>query len=102
MTTVEKRERKSEGIATYVVRQIEQGAVRVGDRLPSERDLSQLLGVSRPLVREGYRILESLGVVEVRVGSGVYIADRKRFDPQTDQIWHKPITILDLLAVADV
>src|SRR4051812_48145131 len=100
--TVERRERKSEEIATYVVRQIEQGVVLVGDRLPSERDLSQLLGVSRPLVREGYRILESLGVVEVRLGSGVYVADRKTYEPQNGQIWHRPVAILDVIAVADV
>lgn len=99
---VEKRERKSEEIATYVIRQIEQGAVQVGDRLPSERDLSQQLGVSRPLVREGYRILESLGVVEVRLGSGVYVTERKIYSPQDGQIWQKPIEILDVIAVADV
>ncbi|MFC7327406.1 FadR/GntR family transcriptional regulator [Marinactinospora rubrisoli] len=63
-------------IRTYeqVMAQIEQrildGFLRPGDRLPSERDLSQLLGVSRPSLREALRVLEALGVVEVRSGGG--------------------------------
>jgi DNA-binding FadR family transcriptional regulator len=44
--------------------------LRVGDRLPSERDLAEALGVSRPSVREALRVLEWMGVVVAGVGSG--------------------------------
>lgn len=44
-----------------------------GDRLPSEMDLANQLGVSRNPVREAIKGLEALGLVEVRVGSGVFV-----------------------------
>ncbi len=46
------------------------GALRVGDRLPAERELSQLLGVSRAAVREAIRSLEAQGVLVSSVGAG--------------------------------
>ncbi|GAA0515826.1 GntR family transcriptional regulator [Saccharopolyspora subtropica] len=63
-------------VRTYeqVMAQIEQrmldGLLAPGDRLPSERELSHLLGVSRPSLREALRVLEALGIVEVRPGRG--------------------------------
>jgi DNA-binding FadR family transcriptional regulator len=44
-----------------------------GDRLPSETELATRLGVSRNVVREALKGLEALGLVEVRVGLGVYV-----------------------------
>lgn len=94
--------RRSEQIAKHVTSEISAGKFGVGDRLPSERDLAQQLGVSRPLVREGYRILESLGVVDVRHGSGVYVADRKIYDANSDLIWTRSADMLDVIEFADV
>ncbi|MFO1059316.1 MAG: FadR/GntR family transcriptional regulator [Dongiaceae bacterium] len=45
-----------------------------GDRLPSLGDLTRMLGVSRPSVREGLRALEALGIIEIRHGSGIFVA----------------------------
>jgi GntR family transcriptional regulator, transcriptional repressor for pyruvate dehydrogenase complex len=45
----------------------------LGTRLPPERDLAQQLGVSRPSVREALIALEVEGLVEVRMGSGIYV-----------------------------
>ena len=51
-----------------------QGGLKPGDRLPSQRDLALQLGVSRPSLREAISVLETMGLVSVRVGSGVYVA----------------------------
>lgn len=48
------------------------GAVRPGDKIPSERQLAEALGVHRPAVREAIRALGFLGLLEVRQGSGTY------------------------------
>lgn len=52
---------------------IAQGDFKPGSRLPPERDLTQLLGVSRPSLREALIALEIEGAVEIKMGSGVYV-----------------------------
>jgi DNA-binding FadR family transcriptional regulator len=49
------------------------GEFPAGSRLPPERDLARQLGVSRPSVREALIALEVEGLVEVRIGSGIYV-----------------------------
>jgi len=49
------------------------GEFVLGSRLPPERDLAAQLGVSRPSVREALIALEVEGLVEVRMGSGIYV-----------------------------
>jgi len=51
------------------------GTLKPGDKLPSEQSLSQQLGVSRPSLREALRALESEGLIEVRAGTGAYVAE---------------------------
>ena len=54
---------------------IAEGRYPVGTRLPSERDLAEEFGVSRPTVREAMIALEIRGLVEARPGSGIYITE---------------------------
>jgi GntR family transcriptional repressor for pyruvate dehydrogenase complex len=61
--------RVSEVIADQIRQLIRQGQLKPGDRLPNERELCESFGVSRITVREGLRILETAGLVEIRVGS---------------------------------
>jgi DNA-binding FadR family transcriptional regulator len=56
---------------------IEQGQFAVGDRLPAERELAEMLRVSRPTVREALIVLEVEGFVNIRMGSGVYVCRRQ-------------------------
>ncbi|MEO5808434.1 GntR family transcriptional regulator [Devosia sp.] len=56
---------------------IEQGNLRVGDALPSERELCERCGASRTTVREAMRILKAYGVVDVRPKTGAVIIDRR-------------------------
>lgn len=65
-----RRLRTFEVVIQRIHQAIADGELRPGDRLPSERDLSSALGVSRTSVREAIRVLEALGIVKVRVGSG--------------------------------
>jgi len=52
--------------------------LHAGTRLPSERELSRKLRVSRPSLREALRTLELMGVVDTRHGSGTQVADSGR------------------------
>lgn len=64
------RVRTYELVLDRIETQIVNGALRAGQRLPPERELAAMLGVSRPAVREALRILEAQGVVRSRVGKG--------------------------------
>jgi GntR family transcriptional repressor for pyruvate dehydrogenase complex len=70
---------ESEKLSHAVVRQIErlilQGILRPGERLPSERELSERLGVSRPSLREAVSELQEAGLLTTRAGAGIYVAD---------------------------
>ena len=56
---------------------IDRGVFPDGSRLPAERELAELLAVSRPTVREALIVLEVEGRVQIRMGSGVYIISQK-------------------------
>jgi GntR family transcriptional regulator, transcriptional repressor for pyruvate dehydrogenase complex len=60
-------------IAEQIRGLIRSGEYSPGARLPPERDLAKQLGVSRPSVREALIALEVEGLVEVRIGSGIYV-----------------------------
>jgi GntR family transcriptional repressor for pyruvate dehydrogenase complex len=68
-----------EKISQTVVRQIEQlilrGILKPGERLPSERELSERLSVSRPSLREALAELQDSGLLASRAGSGVFVGD---------------------------
>ena len=70
---------QSEKLAGSVVRQIEllilRGILRPGERLPSERELSERFGVSRPSLREAVGNLREAGLLVARANSGIYVAD---------------------------
>jgi GntR family transcriptional repressor for pyruvate dehydrogenase complex len=61
--------RISEIIVDQIRLLMRQGQLKPGDRLPPERDLCERFGVSRVTVREALRMLESSGLVEIRVGA---------------------------------
>lgn len=60
-------------IADQIRSLVRSGEYTAGQRLPPERDLARQLGVSRPSVREALIALEVEGLVEVRIGSGIYV-----------------------------
>ena len=73
LQTVEPR-RLYRQIAEQIAGLIAAGEFAAGARLPAERELATLLGVSRTSVREAIISLEIAGLVEVRVGTGIFVA----------------------------
>ena len=67
-----------ERVAQAVAGDIVAGRYKLGERLPSERDLAALHDVSRPTIREAMIALEVDGLVEVVTGSGVYVRALRR------------------------
>ena len=61
-------------LARKLLEDFSSGTYAPGDRLPTERELAQAYKVSRPTVREAMIALEVQGIVDVRVGSGAYLA----------------------------
>lgn len=54
---------------------IHRGELSSGDRLPPERDLAKILGVSRPTLRAGIRTLSAVGVLKSKQGAGTFVAE---------------------------
>ncbi len=71
-------ERVAEDLASAIAAE----RFEIGQRLPAERVLAQTYSVSRPTIREALIALELDGLVEVRMGSGVYVVARLPRDGQ--------------------
>jgi len=52
---------------------ISNGTYTIGKRLPPERELASMYGVSRPTIREALSALEVLGILDIQIGSGAYV-----------------------------
>jgi GntR family transcriptional regulator, transcriptional repressor for pyruvate dehydrogenase complex len=72
-----KRTQRSDEVRRQIERAIRDGDFATGERLPSERELVETLGVSRVSVREAIRSLEALGLVRVYQGRGAFVSDRR-------------------------
>jgi GntR family transcriptional repressor for pyruvate dehydrogenase complex len=81
-------------IADQIRSQIMAGEVEPGRQLPSERDLAQSLGVSRPTVREALIALEVAGLVEVKVGVGAFVRQRPGVDAALPELSASPLEIM--------
>lgn len=67
------RQNLSEALAQRIRRSIMEGQYRKGDRLPTIMEMARRFGVGHPTVREALKKLETIGFVEIRHGSGVYV-----------------------------
>ena len=63
-------------VVAYVKGGIQSGDLKVGDKLPNEADLAAMIGVGRSSLREGMRILNAYGLVDIRQGDGTYIDNK--------------------------
>ena len=74
---IESNERLYVRVARKISDLVNTGQVKPGDRLQSERDLAEMLNVSRPSVREAMIALEVSGLIEVRMGNGIFVTNHK-------------------------
>ena len=86
--------KSSDDVVNQIVKNIQNGTFQPGDALPTERRLAEMLGVSRPVVREGLKSLKLLGVVTTVHGN--YIADH------LDTCLIRPLSILFALNNSNV
>ncbi|MFU0825276.1 FadR/GntR family transcriptional regulator [Clostridium sp.] len=74
MFTPIKNTKVYEQVIIQIKSMIKDGTLKRGDKLPSERELVEQLGVSRASIREALRALEMIGLVECKQGEGNFIA----------------------------
>ena len=67
------RQRLADDLVERLTRLIQAGTYQAGDRLPAISALARQFGVGAPTLREALRKLETIGVVDIRHGSGVYV-----------------------------
>ncbi|MCV7279007.1 FadR family transcriptional regulator [Mycolicibacterium flavescens] len=67
-----------EDVFDQIMSEVLSGAMQPGEALPSERRLAEVLGVSRPAVREALKRLTAAGLVEVRQGDATTVRDFRR------------------------
>lgn len=99
-----RRSRLYEDIVRQIQDLIADKQLAPGDRLPGERELADVLSVSRASVREALRVLDFLGVVEVRAGDGTFVSTRPPapLDPSVYRLLRERTFLLDVLAVRRV
>lgn len=69
--------KKSEYVVSQILEAIQAREYKVGDRLPPELEISEMIEVSRPAVREALSALRLVGVIETRVGQGTFVKSDK-------------------------
>ena len=62
-------------IIQHITNLLDSKQIKPGERLPSERELAEMLNVSRTSVRQALKVLESSGRIETRVGSGTFLTE---------------------------
>jgi len=75
VTTTVNSEQRASRIASQLIDLIEIQKLIPGDKLPAERQLADLLEVSRPSLREALHILQAQGFVQIRHGQGTYVQE---------------------------
>jgi len=87
-----KKTRVYEEVVKQLKELITSGELKPGEKLPSERELAKSFGVSRVSVRQALTVLETLGLIERKVGGGTFnVADKLDFEiePILDAIMRK-------------
>ena len=66
---------------------ITSGQLKPGDKLPNERDLAELFGVTRSRVREALRALSLVGMLTIKPGDGSFVSEEGAKIPEETVMW---------------
>lgn len=67
--------RTADAVCAQIEELVLEGVLRVGDKLPGEREMAARMGVSRPVLRSALKMLEAKGLLDARHGGGTFVAD---------------------------
>lgn len=70
----EERKTFSRKVVEHIRELIISGQLKEGDKLPPERELAEKMEVSRPTIREAFKILSTVGLLDIKQGHGVFVA----------------------------
>src|SRR5215510_5967984 len=83
------------GITELVVQRIKEllarGELRAGSRLPPERELADMLSISRPSLRTALKALSVMGIIRAKPGAGTYIAE------EIPEVFTEPMHFMTLI-----
>lgn len=105
MLDSDKNRQIADVVAERIERLIVDGVLKSGQTLPSERRLTEKLGVSRTALREGLKILRARGIIETRHGKGSFVANltaQPMPSPMMHLLGSQPRTLYDLLEVREM
>ena len=89
-------------VEQQILRVLDDGQLKPGDRLPPEREFALTLGVSRTTVREALGSLKAQGRVEIRHGQGVYVTEPHTTRELRSQLGQHEHTLEELFAMREV
>ncbi len=105
MLRVVEKKRAYEDIVRQVIALIEEGKLKRGDHLPSERELTEAFKVSRTTVREAIRTLESMKLLQSRQGNGTYVlasSEEALIQPLAAALFNKKDDIRDIFYIRKI
>lgn len=92
----------SDLIARRILEVIRSERLRPGDRLPPERELAAMLGTSRPSLREALQAIKARGWVDIRHGSGVFVADPATTRSLREALLAEEVSLRELFDMREV
>lgn len=96
----EERKTFSRKVVEHIHELLASGQLKPGDKLPSERELAEMMNVSRPTIREAFKILSAMNLLNIRQGHGVFVADQSaRLDNLASYLFLQTDTIYELFEV---
>lgn len=94
------RQSLADGLAQRVKQLIQEGGLAPGDRLPSINEMARRFGVGHPTLREALKMLETVGTVDMRHGSGVYVGKNQDSFVVSNPVYGRKVSkklLLDLM-----
>lgn len=82
-----KKETLTEQVMAQIASQVTSGEIKPGEKLPDERSLAEMFGVTRARVREATRALSLIGMLNIRPGGGTYVTKDSSVIPREPIEW---------------